>query len=95
VLFDTKCLWLQGYKPCEFIADAECIVRVYRGSLKPDDDGMTQNLGTAVVVPDLLGMGQPAADVTAAGRSGRSTVSMGKPCTPGRTAVGSGVSRIA
>ena len=59
MFFVTECLWLQGYKPCELIADAERIVRVYRGSLQPDDDGMTRNLGTTVVVPNGDG---PACD---------------------------------
>lgn len=44
--------------------------------------------------PTTSGMGQPAADETAVGRSGRSTVSVGKPRTTGSTAVGSEVSRI-
>lgn len=48
VFFFTECLWLQGYKPSGSIADAESIGRVYRGSLKPDDDDTTRNLGTAV-----------------------------------------------
>jgi hypothetical protein len=94
VLFDTDCLWLSGYKPSESIADAESIARVYRGGLQPDVDGMTRNLGTTVAVPNILGMGQPAADETAVGRSGRSTASAGKPRTLGRTAVGSRISRI-
>jgi hypothetical protein len=52
VLFVTDSLWLQGYKPCKSIAGTESTVRVYRGSLQPDVDGMTRNLGTTVVVPD-------------------------------------------
>jgi len=56
VLFVTDCLWLQGCKPSVFIAGAECIVRVYRGSLRSDGDGKTRNLGTTVIAPsDFLG----------------------------------------
>ena len=92
MFFVTECLWLQGCKPSELIADVENIVRVYRGNLQPDDDSRTQNLGTTIVgSPEL---GQPAAEVAIVGRSGRSTVSVGKPRTSGRTAVGREVSRI-
>jgi hypothetical protein len=52
VLFVTDSLWLQGCKPCKSIVGTESTVRVYRGSLQPDVDGMTRNLGTTVVVPD-------------------------------------------
>ena len=88
VLFVTECLWLQGYKPRRFIVDTERIARVYRGSLRSNADSITRNLGTAEVGPLLKGLGQPAADVTSARRSGRSTVSVGKPRTAGRAAVG-------
>jgi hypothetical protein len=57
VFFVTDCLWLQGYKPSGSIAGAECIVRVYRGSLRSDVDGKTRNLGTAVVVLGDFGDG--------------------------------------
>ena len=48
MFFVTECLWLQGCKPSELIADVENIVRVYRGNLQPDGDSRTQNLGTTV-----------------------------------------------
>ena len=51
LLFDSECLWLTGYKPCEPIGGAESIVWMYRGSLTPDGDSMTRNLGTTVVGP--------------------------------------------
>ena len=60
------------------IADVERIVRVYRGSLRSDGDSKIRNLGTSVVVLDDFGEGQPAAEETTVGRSGRSTVSNGK-----------------